>query len=84
MRITYDPAANALYIELRKTVPADSIDLEESVTADLDDQGRIIGIEILDARERLGTEALTNIEWEQLPLTIASMPETPDNAEEYD
>jgi uncharacterized protein YuzE len=81
MRITYDPAANAFYIELRKAVPADSIDLDESVTADLDDQGRIIGIEILDARERLGTEALTNIELEQLPLSIASTPETPDKSD---
>ncbi len=33
MKITYDPEADALYIELREAQPADSIDIEEGVTA---------------------------------------------------
>ncbi len=69
MRITYDPEADALYIELRRAVPADNIDLEDGVTADLDADGHVIGFEVLDARERLGNEGLTNISLEQLPLT---------------
>lgn len=36
MRITYDPEGNVLYIELRVADPADSVDVEEGVTADLD------------------------------------------------
>ena len=70
MRITYDPEADALYIELRRSVPADSRDLEEGVTADLDADGHLIGIEILHVRERLGRDALTNVVLEQLPLSV--------------
>ena len=66
MKMTYDPEANALYIELRDVDPADSRDIEEGVTVDLDARGHIVGLEILDARERLGKDALAEpvgIEW---------------------
>ncbi len=66
MRITYDPEANVLYIELRSAEPANSVDFEEGVTADLDSEGHIIGLEILDARERLGEQSLASISYEQL------------------
>ena len=68
MRITYDPDADVLYIELRPATPDDSVDLEDGVTADLDADGHVIGIEFLDARERLGSEALATVALEQLPL----------------
>ncbi len=66
MRITYDPEGNVLYIELRVADPADSVDVEEGVTADLDSEGHIIGLEILDARERLGEQSLGSVFYEQL------------------
>jgi uncharacterized protein YuzE len=68
VRITYDPEADALYIQLRDLPPNDSVDIEEGVTADLDSAGHLIGIEVLDARERLGAPALANVSLEQLPL----------------
>jgi uncharacterized protein YuzE len=70
MRITYDPEADALYIELRQAVPTDSRDIEEDVTADLDTNGHVIGIEVLHVREHLGHDALTSVVLEQLPLTV--------------
>jgi uncharacterized protein YuzE len=70
MRITYDPEADALYIELRQAMPTDSRDIEEGVTADLDTDGHVIGIEVLHVRERLGHNALTSVVLEQLPLTV--------------
>ena len=70
MRITYDPEADALYIELRQAMPADSRDIEEGVTANLDPDGHVIGIEVLHVRERLGHNALTRVVLEQLPLTV--------------
>jgi uncharacterized protein YuzE len=70
MRITYDVEADALYIELRKATPEDSLDLEEGVTADLDVDGHVIGLEVLDARARLGPDALSSIALERLPLTL--------------
>jgi uncharacterized protein YuzE len=70
MRITYDPEADALYIELRHATPVDSRDIEEGVTADLDRDGHVIGIEVLQVRQRLGRDALASIVLEQLPLTL--------------
>jgi uncharacterized protein YuzE len=69
MRITYDPEADALYIELRRATPADSRDIEEGLTADLDADGHVIGIEVLHVRERLGRDALDRVILERLPLT---------------
>ena len=71
MRITYDPNADALYILLRDAEPKDSADMEDGVTADLDEGGHVIGIEILDARERLGEESLASVCLDRLPLSGA-------------
>jgi uncharacterized protein YuzE len=71
MRISYDPEADALYIELRSVAPADGVDLEQGVTADLDGDGHVIGFEVLDASERLGMDALSSVALERLPLTTA-------------
>lgn len=70
MRITYDPEADALYIQLRSVGAADSFDLQDGVTADVDDTGHIVGIEILDARKQLGDEALRSVSVEQLLATV--------------
>lgn len=72
MRITYDPEADTLYIELKETQPVDSIDVGEGVTVDLDEAGHPVGLEILDARARLGADALEKVSLERLPLASAS------------
>ena len=71
MKITYDPEADALYIELRDARPSDSMDIEEGVTAELDDQGHIIGLEVLDASKRMTLEDLANVSFENLLLVSA-------------
>ena len=68
MKIEYDREADALYIQFRAVNPDDNIDIEEGVTVDLDKDGHIIGIEILDASERLGLESLSNVSIENMPL----------------
>ena len=70
MRNAYDPGADALYIESRRATPHDSVDLEQGVTADLDADGRVTGLEVLDARAQLGNDALASIAIERLPLTL--------------
>ena len=47
--VEYDPEADAMYIWLRKAKPDISKELAENVVIDLDKNGRIIGIEVLDA-----------------------------------
>ncbi|MBI2849956.1 MAG: DUF2283 domain-containing protein [Chloroflexi bacterium] len=61
MLITYDSEADVLYIELRRVPAEDSSDVEEGVTALLDKDGHIVGLEILDASERLGQEQLRSV-----------------------
>ncbi|MBI5328927.1 MAG: DUF2283 domain-containing protein [Deltaproteobacteria bacterium] len=68
MKIEYDKEADALYIQLREAYVDDNIDIEEGVTVDLDDKGHIVGIEILDASEKLKPSELLNISIENLPL----------------
>ena len=68
MRIEYDNEVDALYIHLRDVDPVDTADVEDGVTVDLDDDGHIVGLEILDAVERLGLESLSNVSFENMPL----------------
>jgi uncharacterized protein YuzE len=71
MKITYDPEGDVLYIQLREETPADSIDIEEGVTAELDSQGHVVAMEVLDASRRLTPEELTNVSYENLLLASA-------------
>lgn len=68
MKIEYSKGVDALYIRLREAKIVDSRDIEEGVTIDLDEKGHIVGIEILDASERLKLSELVNISIENLPL----------------
>jgi uncharacterized protein YuzE len=66
MRIEYDREADALYIHLRQVPVDDSVDIEEGVTVDLDAEKHIVGIEILDASNRLSPEELSRVSVENL------------------
>ncbi len=68
MKIEYSKDIDALYIKLREAKVADTTDIEEGVTVDLDEKGHIVGIEILDASEKLELSELVNISIENLPL----------------
>ncbi|MBI5873892.1 MAG: DUF2283 domain-containing protein [Candidatus Omnitrophica bacterium] len=68
MRITYDPQVDALYIRFEEgTVTTKH--LTEGIAADYDTQGRLAGIEILDAIKRFGDPAtLKKITLEEIGL----------------
>ena len=68
MRIEYSKQVDALYIHLREAPVAESRDVEEGVTLDFDAEGHIVGLEILDASERMGLSSLVNVSIENLPL----------------
>jgi uncharacterized protein YuzE len=68
MKIEYSKSVDALYIKRREAKVADTRDIEEGVTIELDANGHIIGIEILDASEKLNIRELVNITIENLPL----------------
>jgi len=55
MRITYDSEVDALYIRfIETTVTTEHV--AEGIAVDYDSDGRIAGIEILDAIKRFGTK----------------------------
>ena len=53
LHVTYDPEADALYLDFRGHVAVDNIDLAPGVTADIDRRGRVLGIEVLHASRHL-------------------------------
>lgn len=65
MRITYDPDVDALYAQFRAAKPVHGVDLGEGVTADIDADGHVAGIEVLDAKERFG-DSLESVTFERL------------------
>ena len=68
MKIEYDKQADALYIQIRDNYADDNIDIEEGVSIDIDSDGHIIGIEILDVSKRLSLEELSKLTVERFPI----------------
>jgi len=58
MKVTYDPEADALYIQLRPLAPgtARCQELSDDVTVDYGPDGKLAGIEVLDASAVLGED----------------------------
>lgn len=67
MKLTYDPEADALYIQLRAVAPgtARCENLTDDVTLDYGPDGKLAGIEVLDA------SALVGADLDRLVLEIA-------------
>jgi uncharacterized protein YuzE len=54
MDITYDPRCNIAYIRLRRKAPGvKTIQVSEEMNIDLSPDGKVYGIELLNAREQL-------------------------------
>jgi uncharacterized protein YuzE len=52
MRVRVDHAADAIYLNLTDRPIKDSAEVADGIVVDYDDEGRIVGIEILDASRR--------------------------------
>ena len=70
MKIEYSKSADALYVCFKTAEVARSEEVEEGVVLDLDAQGHLIGIEILDATARVGLKDLVNVSIENLPVEM--------------
>ncbi len=53
MKIHYDPKVDAVYIELAKGKYEVSREISDSVVVDEDKNGKVLGIEILDAKKNI-------------------------------
>ncbi len=86
MRFTYDPRYNIAYIRFgEKQGDVETIHLSDELSVDLTPDGRVYGIELLNANEQLGREDIGRMlvineatgERAELPLAIGGMPGTP-------
>lgn len=66
MRITYDPEADAMYIEFRAGQVYECKEVAEDIILDLDRRGRVVGIEILGAKTRTGSNRPLKLTFENL------------------
>jgi len=58
MNITFDEQADALYIQFQEGTSKKTIKVQDGILIDLDEQGRIFGIEILDVSQRIPKETI--------------------------
>ena len=71
MRITYDPKVDALYIRFQDT-QVTTKHLAEGIAADYDKEGKLAGLEILDAVKRFADkDTLKKIVLEEIGLDAA-------------
>ena len=69
MILEYDRQVDALYIRIQEVKVARTEELDEGVNLDFDADGKLIGIEILNALQRYRPEDLFKVSSEALALS---------------
>ena len=62
MKVTYDKDANAVYIQLSLQQPEGVIEVADGINIDVSSDGKIVGIELLNATEKVSLESLLSYE----------------------
>lgn len=77
MKVTYDRDADAAYIyvgsehePVHRTYPCDPVTVGGMINLDFDREGRLLGIEILDASRKLTPAVLKNAEMVAPPAAL--------------
>ncbi len=68
MKIEYDREVDALYIRVQEKHVARTQEVADGVNIDFDEEGKLIGLEILDATERYPQTDIFNLSTENLIL----------------
>ena len=68
MKIEYDKEVDALYIRIQEKDVARSQEVSDGVNLDFDVDGRLIGLEVLDASKRYPSSDIFNLSTENLIL----------------
>ena len=70
MEINYDKEADAVYIEFQKGEFSKNKKIDDFTIIDLDNKGRILGIELLEVSKRIPIESLSEVNVKNL-LAVA-------------
>ena len=68
MKIEYSDSADAIYVLFKEAFVVKSKEIEEGIVVDLDENGHLIGIEILDVSHRYTLADIANINIKNMPL----------------
>lgn len=68
MKITYDPKVDAMYIKFQDGAFVSNKEVEDGIILDLGKKGAVLGIEILDASQRLKPKELSHFDI-QIPFS---------------
>lgn len=71
MNISYDKDADCLYIQFQQGKVHKTRKVEEGILVDLDNEGRIYGIEIVGVSERMSVASLGKI---NIDIPVAGVP----------
>jgi len=66
MKITFDKEADTIYIELSEENFASNKKIDEETILDLDKNGKIIGIELLNISKRMTKNFISDISFQNL------------------
>jgi len=72
MKIEYDKEVDALYIRIQEKKVSHTKEIEEGINLDIDEDGKVIGLEIIGAAERYKLEDIFNLSTENLILEEAT------------
>jgi uncharacterized protein YuzE len=64
MKVLYDHEVDALYIQLGVEKPEGVIEISEGVNLDITKEGKVSGIEILDASKKMDIETIMSYKLE--------------------
>ena len=62
MKVTYDKSVDAVYISLSTLQPEGVIEVADGINIDVTPDGKIVGIELLDASEKVSLDTLLTYE----------------------
>ena len=68
MKIEYDKEVDALHIRLQEKHVSRTVEIVDGLNLDLDENGKLIGLEVLDATKRYPLTDVFNISTENLIL----------------
>lgn len=68
MKIEYDREVDALYIRIQEKEISKTKEVAEGINLDMNEEGKIIGLEIIGATERYALRDILNISTENLML----------------
>lgn len=72
MLVQYDKDADAMFIKFKEGKYHESKEINANIILDIEKNGKIIGIEILNASKVLSKESLSKVTFEMLTASVAT------------